>query len=225
MKGESMKAIFSLGLTILMAGALYSQDAQTDGPNVEILSYSCVAAPQPNLDASGDVFGTFPNSDSVRSSRAAPLPAGQPAPAPTDREPRLSVENRSDRLGNVESSGRDGKGSSRFMYTAKLKNNSTKTIAAIFWDFQTGDASDQRNLSVRRFRCGEKIKPNESKSLKVLSGPPSRTVKANGSGKDPSQKVIVGRIEYSDGSSWQLSGWEPLPLGKDTPAKSCSELH
>ena len=225
-----MKALFSLCLTILivglMAGVLHSQEAQSDGPNVEILSYSCVAAPQPSLDASGDVFGSFPNSDSVRSSRATPVPAGQPAPAVTDREPRLSVENRSDRLGNVESSsGRDGKGSTRFMYTAKLKNNSAKTIAAIFWDFQTGDPSDQRNLSIRRFRCGEKIKPNESKSLKVLSGPPSRTVKANSPAKDPSQKVIVGRIEYSDGSSWQLSGWEPLPLGKDTPAKSCAELH
>src|SRR6185436_12619801 len=99
MKGESMKALFSLCLTFLMAGVLHSQEAQTDGPNIEIPSYSCVAAPQPNLDASGDVFGTFPNSDSVRSSRATPLPAGQPGPAPTDREPRLSVETRSDRLG------------------------------------------------------------------------------------------------------------------------------
>src|SRR5262249_26332438 len=81
----------------------------------------------------------------------------------------------------------------RYRYSAEFKNNSTKTIKAIFWDYQTGNPSEAASAMHREFVCGTKIKPNESKQLEGFTiGPAIRVVSA--SNKRPAEEIIINRL-------------------------------
>jgi len=222
-----MNTILSLGLMMITAVGFVSQETKSQDPQVEVLSVSCTEIRRANLDSSADSFpAAYPDAENIRTSR---VPIGQPIVSQADRDPRTSVEKRSDRMGNVESElGRNAKSGTLYAYVAKIRNNSAKTISAIYWDFRAGDEADQRNVSVRHFRCTESIKPNASRSLKAtITGPPFRSIKAGTNDKNVPQKAVIGRLEFTDGSSWQLSDWEAGTLVKD-PGKashSCEELH
>jgi hypothetical protein len=224
-----MNTILSFGLMMITALGFVGQETKSQDPQVEVLSVSCTQIRRANVDLSADSFPTaFPDAENARTSRPTTV-NGQPIVSQSERDPRTSVEKRSDRMGNVESElGRNAKNATLYEYTAKIRNNSAKTITAVYWDFRAGDEADQRNISVRHFRCTENIKPNASRSLKAtITGPPFRTIRAGANDKSVPQKAVIGRLEFTDGSSWQLSAWEAGSSVKEPGAArhTCEELH
>ena len=129
-----------------------------------------------------------------------------------ERANRNSIENQSRDLRTVEEQAkRDifyGKAVDMYRYVVGFKNVGTKTTKVIFWDYQFAEPADPENPTHRQFRCNVKIKPDSNKNLEAFSvRPPVRVVNAQSQGKALEQKVVITRVEYSDGSSWQRSDW------------------
>lgn len=98
-----------------------------------------------------------------------------------------------------------------FLYETRVRNGATKQIEIIFWEYQF---IDQMNTVVARhqFLCGVKIKANKEKDLSVFSLlRPSDVVNATTAGdRSPAayhERVLINRIEYSDGSISQRRAW------------------
>ncbi|HSK74216.1 MAG TPA: hypothetical protein VK892_21130 [Pyrinomonadaceae bacterium] len=137
---------------------------------------------------------------------------------PTRSNPSLekTVEQRSRDLAVVErsltKSGEPGL-SDFYLYELKVKNSDTKTIKSLFWEYQASNKSKSPTVFIRQFICAEKIKPNDSKTLKTISFlPPIGVVDASVL-RDKDQRnyamdIIINRIEYTDGTVWQRTGWD-----------------
>jgi hypothetical protein len=98
-----------------------------------------------------------------------------------------------------------------FSYGARVRNSGTKSIEIVFWEYQF---VDQANKVVTRhqFLCGVKIKPNKEKDLEAFSllRPSDVVNAANVADKSPAgfqERVLINRVEYSDGSIWQRRDW------------------
>lgn len=95
-----------------------------------------------------------------------------------------------------------------FRYTVTLRNNGSKTIKSIDWDYLFIDPTNRAEVSRHQFTSDETIKPGKTKEVGVLyEVPPVKTISAKLSdGKKPlpyEEQVVLMRIQYSDGSHWQ----------------------
>jgi hypothetical protein len=142
---------------------------------------------------------------------------------------RNSIENRSRDMADLE---RSVMGESYyqkpidlFRYRVNLKNTGIKIVKAVVWDYQASD-TDQFNDAVhRQFRCTAKMKPNQSQRFEGFSVlPPTRVITAAGD-KSFSERVILNRIEYADGTSWQRAEWrEPEVTSTYSSRGNCQQL-
>jgi hypothetical protein len=99
-----------------------------------------------------------------------------------------------------------------FAYKLKVQNAGSKEIETVFWEYQFIDRSAPVNIVHRQFLCAVHIKPEKEKELHAfsLSGPPDVvSVKslAKESGDAFQEKVLINRVEYTDGSSWYRKDW------------------
>lgn len=100
-----------------------------------------------------------------------------------------------------------------FTYRAAIKNDSQKTIRALFWEFRFTELADPSKVTRREFLCSANIKPGEKKDLSAFStfGPSDvidlRTLAKDGE-KRLDEKVVVNRIEFSDDSVLNRGGWK-----------------
>ena len=125
---------------------------------------------------------------------------------------RNSIENRSRDMMDLEESvmreTRNARPIDLFRYRANLKNTGFRVVKSVFWDYQASFTDDFTDTSHRQFRCTATIKPNQSERLEGFSVmPPIRVVSAAGGAKTFKQRVVINRIEYEDGSSWERSNW------------------
>src|ERR1043165_8260649 len=104
------------------------------------------------------------------------------------------------------------KSSDGYAYKIKVQNPGPKAIEIVFWEYQFQDPADPSLLARRQFLCGVNIAPDKSKELEgfSLSGP-SEVVNvktlANKSDNPLKERVMINRVEYSDGSIWQRKDW------------------
>lgn len=117
-----------------------------------------------------------------------------------------------------------------FAYKLKIKNTSTKTITALFWEYQFGDASAPQDISRRQFLCSTTIKPGAAKMLEVFStSPPTYIVSAASAGRKKEtktvSKVVLNRIEYADGTSWERADWTKPKQATSHPADLYPDFH
>lgn len=92
-------------------------------------------------------------------------------------------------------------------YFSKVRNSSQKLIKTVYWEFQSVGSADRDSLS-RAFVCRVKIKPEETRDLRGLSSlPPSRLVTTKSKGSGSTERVLINRIEYGDGSIWTRADW------------------
>lgn len=95
----------------------------------------------------------------------------------------------------------------RYAYRYKLTvhNTGTKTVKAIDWDYLFLDPETQAEVGRHQFTSEEKIGPGKKKDLQVLTkSPPGGIVSANKyDSEGTNERVIIVRIEYTDGSVWQ----------------------
>lgn len=97
----------------------------------------------------------------------------------------------------------------QFLYSVQVRNSGDKTIKAVDWDYVFFDTNNQSELGRRQFRNEERISPGKSKEFKYfLSAPPTKTVNIHSLDKNERQNlgeaVVIVRVEYSDGSVWQI---------------------
>ena len=96
-----------------------------------------------------------------------------------------------------------------FMYRASMKNLSTKQIKEIDWDYIFLDAGTGEELGRRQFTSVQSISPGKQKDLTfAIPTPPTRRVSVYALDKKErlglTEKVIIVRVAYADGSVWEL---------------------
>jgi len=99
-----------------------------------------------------------------------------------------------------------------YAYRAKIQNASNRIIEIVFWEYQFTDAAKPSIMTRRQFLCGVNIKPAKDKELQAFSvSGPSDVVSvealANKSGNALQEKVVINRVEYTDGTIWQRKDW------------------
>ena len=99
-----------------------------------------------------------------------------------------------------------------FAYRVKVQNAGKKGIDILFFEYQFIDQSNPANVARRQFLCDAKIKPDKERELLAYSfSGPSVVVSAGSSsvksGTAFQEKVIINRVEYSDGTIWQRKDW------------------
>ena len=95
-----------------------------------------------------------------------------------------------------------------FVYKTTIKNLSDKPIKSIDWDYVFFDTTTETEIGRREFTSEEKISPGKSKELTVtVSKPPTQTISLtalnSGERKSLTERVVIVRIDYADGTSWQ----------------------
>lgn len=142
---------------------------------------------------------------------------------------RNSIENRSRDMAELERSVMgemyNQKPIDLFRYRVNLKNTGIRIVKAVVWDFQASDTDQFEESTHRQFRCTAKIKPNQNEKFEGYSVlPPSRVIRASG-GKAYNQRVILNRIEYTDGTFWQRPDWhEPQGTSNYGSRGNCQQL-
>lgn len=102
-----------------------------------------------------------------------------------------------------------------FLYVAKLKNTTEKAIDIIFWEYQSSDPANTGPVTRRQFLCGVSVPGGKQKDVRAFSvSGPSDVVDvdtlANAKGKYSAlnEKVVINRVEFTDGSIWQRKDWD-----------------
>lgn len=95
-----------------------------------------------------------------------------------------------------------------FLYKAAIKNTGAKTIKVLDWDYVFIDTTTQNETGRLEFTSDEKIGAGKNKELQAMSRkPPAPTVSVHALDKTERQrldgKVVVMRIEYTDGTIWE----------------------
>lgn len=99
-----------------------------------------------------------------------------------------------------------------FLYQAKLRNTGKSTIEILFWEYRFSDRANPANASSRQFLCGVKLKPGKEQDLNIFSTfSPGGVISAEGledkNGELYDEKIVINRVEYSDGVIWQRKDW------------------
>jgi len=130
-----------------------------------------------------------------------------------DRDPHAdTLDARGAELDRIVQESRQAPPVDGFVYSVKFKSASAKPIERIFWEYQFKEMANPANVTHRRFLCNIKIKPEQAKDLEIFSlGGPSDVISvkslAKGSGNQFEEAVVINRVEYADGSFWQLKDW------------------
>lgn len=95
-----------------------------------------------------------------------------------------------------------------FVYKTTVKNLSDKAIKSIDWDYVFFDRETETELGRREFTSEEKISPRKAKELTVtITKPPTQTISLTalntGERKSLVERVVIMRIDYTDGTVWQ----------------------
>jgi hypothetical protein len=117
---------------------------------------------------------------------------------------------------NQEARTPSGKPVDGYSYRAKVQNGSDKVIEIIFWEYQFTDSANAAIMARRQFLCGVNIKGGKEKELVAfsVSGPSDVVSVDTLSNKAPlKEKVVINRVEYSDGTIWQRKDWNFGEIG------------
>ena len=95
-----------------------------------------------------------------------------------------------------------------FVYKVTVKNSSDKAIKSIDWDYIFFERGTENEIGRQEFTSDEKIGPGKTKELSVtITKPPTKTISLtalnNNERGSLDSRVILVRIEYADGTSWQ----------------------
>jgi hypothetical protein len=100
-----------------------------------------------------------------------------------------------------------------FLYSATVRNDSSKTVKVVYWEYRFAELANRTNVGRRQFLCSVNLKKGGEMELRAFStlGPTdSITVKslAKKDEKHFDEKVLINRIEYSDDNILQRGNWK-----------------
>lgn len=198
---NTTRLTFSLFITLLLAAFVTAQESadKSDPADLTVLKHSW----HREFTGLANSNPLKPNEDLMRQTRAEkqvirerdnrlpnrtieiPMPASGPRPVPPDAKSREF-----------------------YVYEATIKNNSAKRIRSVVWEFQFLHPETQEVLGSRRITSRVKLSPGKIEVLKAqLFQQPTHIVSADQLGKKYKdqfkEQVIIHRIVYADGSTWQ----------------------
>jgi hypothetical protein len=130
-----------------------------------------------------------------------------------DRDPNLdSMDGRSAALDKIVQDSRESPPIDGFTYAVRFQNLGALTTQTVFWEYQFKETGNATSISRRRFVCAVKIKPQKQTDLRVFSTlGPSNVIDvknlSKGSGEQFQESVVIDRVEYADGTSWERKDW------------------
>ncbi|MDX6611555.1 MAG: hypothetical protein QOD75_741 [Blastocatellia bacterium] len=130
-----------------------------------------------------------------------------------ERDPNAdSLDGRSAAMEKAVQDSREPRPVDGFAYRVKVQNAGSKTIEALFWEYEFIDEANPSAMARRQFLCGVNIKPGKEKEVQAFSVSGSSDVinvvtLARKSGNPFMEKAVINRIEYTDGTTWQRKDW------------------
>ncbi len=195
-----MKLSFLTFLVMLLAApAVYAQTPIEPAPSLEVLDVKWTRVERnPRLDE--DPFAIIERQRSLQKAQEEALrdnDALRKADLPLVRVPTsASPPSRKD----------SGPRTPRvtYVYRVTVRNTGTKAIRKLDWYYESYDATTKQFVGRRDYQTRTKILPGQTKKLTAQSAsPPVYTVNAAQTDSDqPANRVVIHRIEYSDGSIW-----------------------
>lgn len=126
-----------------------------------------------------------------------------------------SIEGRSRAMDKAVRESRTPKADNQtgYRYVAEVRNDTGKAVAVIFWEYVFTEIARPANTVRRQFLCGVKLKEGDKRELSAFSLlAPSDAIDAESlaksTGKIFDEKVVVNRIEFSDGTILQRHNWK-----------------
>ena len=100
-----------------------------------------------------------------------------------------------------------------FKYEVKVQNATAQGVDILFWEYQFIERANPQNVTRRQFLCAVNIKAGKEKEILAFSSAGSSEVVsvdtlAKNSANQFEEKVVINRVEYSDGSIWQRKDWK-----------------
>ncbi len=100
-----------------------------------------------------------------------------------------------------------------FTYSATVRNESTKAVQVVYWEYQFTELANPKNVVRRQFLCSLNIKKGAEFELAAFStlGPTDTIAAASlalSKEKLFDEKTQVNRIEYADGEILQRGTWK-----------------
>jgi len=191
----------SLVCLIAASSSLAQESADSPGAKIEILKLKWekeIQLPRnfdPSVIPSNGAFA-----DPARSAGANPAPT--PALPATQSNPYVNFPAMPSRL------------PVSYMYSAKVRNLSAKTVKGIAWDYLFLDPNNNRVLGKHQFLSYEKILPSKSVTFHGrLRSPPVRLILASNTGKiqHPKliEKAVIECVLYENQTVWRSAETNP----------------
>lgn len=93
--------------------------------------------------------------------------------------------------------------SSSYIYQIKIKNNGTKTIKAIAWEYVFLSPTDNKEIGKLKFLSETDLKPGKTDNLVMRSpNPPTLIIQAKDEDRYIEQ-INIKSIQYTDGTIWK----------------------
>ena len=108
-----------------------------------------------------------------------------------------------------------------YFYQIQIQNLGAKAVKGFAWEYRPTEEIDPSN---RQFYCVINAKPNEKKELDLYSPlAPSRVVDASKPAEKPNadkkDKIIINKIDYTDGTVWKRPAWNPQTFTAEDTSK------
>ena len=203
-----MKAILPLSLLLFVAFAFNGQTPATrvDTAEVEVVKFNW-SKERINWDQN-PFSGPNENFHEMQFRTRAERRASDAKRVNSPEASKLEKDARTDAA--IIQAERQKKGPPRytFLYRTSIKNTSEKAIKEIDWDYIFVDVSTGEELGRRQFTSVQTIGPGKTKELSfMLSTPPTQRISVFALDKKEKtglgERVVIVRVQYSDGSVWQ----------------------
>ncbi|HYP25878.1 MAG TPA: hypothetical protein VE262_04090 [Blastocatellia bacterium] len=212
-----MKAlrIAALILSVAAGSAAMPSSPAQDATGVTVTKLSWNKYESRTWDRQDFSGGTPEASDTAGAPKDQPSNPRQPVAGQNDLENKSARSNQQPRNRSPRVSGlslpRVFEG---YQYHATFKNTGTKTVKSITWNYIFTDPNTGKEAGRHTFISEKKIRPGKEVDLAEVSRrAPTLVVSAD---KDFTQRAVIDRIEFTDGSVWNRPAEEP---SKDGPAK------
>jgi len=221
-----MRTLFFLLPFLLMTASVPAQNPNDKAP-VVILNFRWARDRQPIENASSASVAPAPAMIAANRNFEKQKRVNDPAGV---RDPNAdTLDGRGAELDRIVQQSREPEPVEGFTYQVKVQNAAARVVKTIFWEYRFRELTAPSHLSRRQFLCAAQIKPDKQREFQVftLSGPfDSVNVKslAKDSKAQFEEAVVINRIEFVDGTSWQRPDWNFDEVKLTTNARDTRNL-
>ena len=187
-------------LVLLCAGVVCAQQ-----PDVEVVKYSWT---KERIGWERDPFsGPIENFDEVRARQRNERRIEDAKRGNSAEIDKIRQEAKAD-AANIAVKHADTPSRYVFIYKATIKNAGSKAIKSIDWDYVFLEHGTENEVGRQQFTSEEKVSPGKTKELVVtINKPPTKTISLTALNDNErgslDGRIILVRIDYADGTSWQ----------------------